>query len=178
MGLFEVADKEHDIRSTRWESCLLICRFKLLRAAGAGNRIRLVPVNQSKWMCVWLPLQTGIWLEMMREKRPSGQTCFTAWTFFPFQFRRCRNRKNDLFRLQSSFLPIWTKIWNGKKTYRRGKDVLLDYRWPGNVRGDLKNVVERSMIMSNTNEVTLETCFLHVASVEGRSFTKWGKESI
>ena len=106
-------------------------------------------------------------LEMMREKTFRADL-FYRLNVFPVTIPPLRERKDDIIPLAEQFLTdLNHKYGMEKRLTDAAKDVLLEYRWPGNVR-ELKNVVERSMIMSNTNEVTLGNLFLHVASAEGQ----------
>ncbi len=65
-----------------------------------------------------------------------------------------REHKEDVPELTIHFMDLYCKE-SGKKPKRFSKeamDILINYNWPGNIR-QLKNVVERIMIMINHDEV-------------------------
>lgn len=67
-----------------------------------------------------------------------------------------RERKEDIELLSSHFLKLFTKKMNKNITSFSDDflKALENYEWEGNIR-ELKNVMERSMIMENSNELQL-----------------------
>jgi DNA-binding NtrC family response regulator len=68
-----------------------------------------------------------------------------------------RDRKEDIAPLVNSFIRQYAAL-NSKKIRGIAKDALealLDYNWPGNIR-ELKNIVERMIVLSSGDLLTLE----------------------
>ena len=66
-----------------------------------------------------------------------------------------RERKEDILLLAEHFIYENNKAYgkNIKRLSERSKEIFLKYAWPGNIR-ELKNVIERAMIVANTEEIT------------------------
>jgi len=66
-----------------------------------------------------------------------------------------RERPEDIPVLINSFLNIFcNKYGTGHKTLSaEGMDLLMNYAWPGNVR-QLKNLVEKLVVLSDTDEIS------------------------
>jgi DNA-binding NtrC family response regulator len=84
---------------------------------------------------------------------------------FPIEIPPLRERKEDIPMLAEYFNDRFA----GKagKTIRRITKTTLDrlqsYPWPGNVR-ELQNVIERSLIVCETEEFTVDESWLDIAS--------------
>lgn len=68
-----------------------------------------------------------------------------------------RERRDDIPMLVSFFLEYYNEV-NDRFVTHISPDVieaLQDYHWPGNVR-ELQNYIERAVVMSETDELTLE----------------------
>jgi NtrC-family two-component system response regulator AlgB len=68
-----------------------------------------------------------------------------------------RNRENDLERFANSFLEFFAKQLGRGSMRFSGEAVrkLREYRWPGNLR-ELRNTIERAVILSNSSVITEE----------------------
>lgn len=68
-----------------------------------------------------------------------------------------RERKEDIIPLANHFIEMYNKDFNKKVQGIAGmaERMLLDYSWPGNIR-ELKNVIERAIILGNDNTLLLE----------------------
>jgi len=70
-----------------------------------------------------------------------------------------KDRQDDIPVLVRSFLDEFS--WKYKKSDLEVDSVMMDtflkYDWPGNIR-ELKNVLERAVILSRNNQLTLEHC--------------------
>ncbi|WP_432798400.1 sigma-54 interaction domain-containing protein [Poriferisphaera sp. WC338] len=74
-----------------------------------------------------------------------------------------RSRRDDIPRLIDHFLDMYNKE-NRRELSRLSRDVLntmLRYPWPGNVR-ELENAIERAVVLSTTEEFTLELLPLQI----------------
>jgi formate hydrogenlyase transcriptional activator len=76
---------------------------------------------------------------------------------FPIDVPPLRERKDDVPLLVNYFVDLYAKR-AGKKIKRIQKktlEALQEYSWPGNVR-ELQNVIERSLIIAETNEFSID----------------------
>jgi formate hydrogenlyase transcriptional activator len=89
------------------------------------------------------------------------QDLFYRLNVFPLHMPALRERREDI--------PILVEYFIGRHARRAGKtfrrlakrtlDRLQSYSWPGNVR-ELQNVIERSVIVSDTDELTVDESWL------------------
>ena len=76
---------------------------------------------------------------------------------FPITVPPLRERREDVPLLVNYFVDRFAKR-AGKKIkhiQKRALEVLQEYSWPGNVR-ELQNVIERSLIITDTNEFSID----------------------
>ena len=76
---------------------------------------------------------------------------------FPIKLPPLRERKEDVPLLVNYFVDRYAKR-AGKKIkhiQKKALEVLQEYSWPGNVR-ELQNVIERSLIIGETNEFSID----------------------
>jgi PAS domain S-box-containing protein len=76
---------------------------------------------------------------------------------FPIKLPPLRDRKEDVPLLVNYFVDRYAKR-AGKKIkhiQKKALEVLREYSWPGNVR-ELQNVIERSLIIGETNEFSID----------------------
>jgi two-component system response regulator FlrC len=76
----------------------------------------------------------------------------------PIKVPPLRSRRDDILSLATHFI---SKVAGREGMPEKGlspqaKDALLSYSWPGNVR-ELENVMERSMILTDGPEITLDS---------------------
>jgi DNA-binding NtrC family response regulator len=79
---------------------------------------------------------------------------------FPIELPSLRERKEDIPILVNYFVNRYAQ--RGKKidTIRKKSiEALQEYSWPGNVR-ELQNVIERSLIIVDTNEFSVDKNWL------------------
>lgn len=75
----------------------------------------------------------------------------------PINIPPLRERKEDIPALVKYFLNVFnSKYWMSKKIAPEVMQALYTYSWPGNVR-ELEHVLERAVIISDTEVITLET---------------------
>jgi transcriptional regulator with PAS, ATPase and Fis domain len=82
---------------------------------------------------------------------------FYRLNVFPIEIPPLRERSEDVPSLVDYFVRRFAKRL-GKKIRRvdaRTLDLLQSYTWPGNVR-ELQNVIERSIILSETEDLLME----------------------
>jgi PAS domain S-box-containing protein len=97
------------------------------------------------------------------------QDLFYRLNVFPLDMPSLRDRKQDIPVLVEYFIHRYAR--KAHKTFRRVNKRTLDrlqsYPWPGNVR-ELQNVIERSVIVCDTDEFTVDESWLSTGrTVEG-----------
>jgi PAS domain S-box-containing protein len=89
------------------------------------------------------------------------QDLFYRLNVFPLEIPPLRERQDDITVLVEYFINRYAR--KAGKTIRRVSKQTLDrlksYPWPGNVR-ELQNVIERSVIVSDTDEFTVDGSWL------------------
>jgi PAS domain S-box-containing protein len=89
---------------------------------------------------------------------------------FPIPVPALRERPEDISLLVEYFIDRYAR--QGGKTIRRVNKRMLDalraYPWPGNVR-ELQNVIERSVIVCDTDEFTVDESWLTTGSMPTRN---------
>ena len=89
------------------------------------------------------------------------QDLFYRLNVFPLEMPPLRERQEDIAVLVEYFIDRYAR--KAGKTIRRISKRTLDrlksYSWPGNVR-ELQNVIERSVIVSDTDEFTVDESWL------------------
>jgi formate hydrogenlyase transcriptional activator len=98
------------------------------------------------------------------------QDLFYRLNVFPLEMPPLRERQEDIAVLVEYFIDRYAR--KAGKTLRRVSKRTLDrlksYPWPGNVR-ELQNVIERSVIVSDTDEFTVDESWLSARpAVESR----------
>ena len=98
------------------------------------------------------------------------QDLFYRLNVFPLEVPPLRERQEDIAVLVEYFINRYAR--KAGKTIRRVSKRTLDrlksYPWPGNVR-ELQNVIERSVIVSDTDEFTVDESWLSTRpAVESR----------
>jgi len=93
------------------------------------------------------------------------QDLFYRLNVFPVHVPALRERREDIPVLVEYFIGRYARRTG--KTFRRVAKRTLDrlqsYHWPGNVR-ELQNVIERSVIVSDTDELTVDSSWLPMTS--------------
>jgi DNA-binding NtrC family response regulator len=94
---------------------------------------------------------------------------FYRLNVFPIAVPPLRERADDIPLLVEYFIDRYARKTG--KTIRcvnkRTLDRLRAYPWPGNVR-ELQNVVERSVIVCDTDEFTVDDSWVSARTIEGR----------
>ena len=95
---------------------------------------------------------------------------FYRLNVFPIAVPALRERADDIPLLVEYFIDRYAR--KAGKTIRRVNKRTLDrlrsYPWPGNVR-ELQNVIERSVIVCDTDEFTVDESWLSTAPATGQS---------
>jgi len=86
---------------------------------------------------------------------------FYRLNVFPIHMPSLRDRREDIPLLVRYFVDRYAKAAGKKITTvsRKSLDLLQSYSWPGNIR-ELQNVIERSIIVSETDTLTVDELWL------------------
>jgi len=126
---------------------------KLLRVLETGE-YKPVGSSQEKKTGARIIAATNMDIQQMVKEKKFRVDLFYRLNVFPIHIPPLRDRKNDIPMLAYHFLKRFCHK-TGKKISGFSDDALktlIDYDWPGNVR-QLKNVVERLVILSDENQL-------------------------
>jgi len=86
---------------------------------------------------------------------------FYRLNVFPIHMPSLRDRREDIPLLVRYFVDRYSEAAGKKITTvsRKSLDLLQSYSWPGNIR-ELQNVIERSIIVSETDTLTVDELWL------------------
>ena len=112
-------------------------------------------------------------LEALIDEKLFREDLLYRLNTFPLTVPPLRDRKEDLDDLSQSLLnelslKLKVAVTNTSKSFHKD---LLNYDWPGNVR-ELKNVLERSLIVSNGNNISLQL----PQKLTEKKFSSWDNE--
>lgn len=97
-------------------------------------------------------------LEKMMEEGTFREDLFYRLNVMPIFLPPLRERSDDIDALVQHFIKKFSKqhgrVINGATT--ETMDLLKSYRWPGNIR-ELENVIERSFIVENSQQITVDS---------------------
>jgi formate hydrogenlyase transcriptional activator len=91
---------------------------------------------------------------------------FYRLNVFPIPVPPVRQRQSDIPDLIQHFLYQFNRRFNKhvERVEEKTLQGLMNYHWPGNVR-ELENIIERAMIMTTGNVLTVEPTWLLAAAV-------------
>jgi DNA-binding NtrC family response regulator len=83
-----------------------------------------------------------------------------------------RDRKSDIPALVQAFCDRFSLAYKGTplRISKEALKVLLEYNWPGNAR-QLRNCIERAVVLTDNEEIKLEALPEEVLSDQGRART-------
>lgn len=151
IGLFELADKGTIFLDEIGELPLNM-QVKILRAIQEKEIERIGGTRPIK-IDVRIIAATNRNLEVMMREGKFREDLYYRLMVFPIQIPALRERPGDIEPLARFFLKKFNKKYNFHKRFSEGTMYLLkEYQWPGNIR-ELKNIVERAIIISNGDEI-------------------------
>jgi transcriptional regulator with PAS, ATPase and Fis domain len=131
-------------------------QVKLLRVL---QERQFEPVGSTRTMTVDVRIVAATGRDLRSEIRAARfrQDLFYRLNVIPIQLPPLRERREDIPLLVDHFLEKYSREENRKVTTvpKEVMDSLLAYSWPGNVR-ELENCIERAVVMSADNAVSLE----------------------
>ena len=158
VGKFEVADKGTIFLDEIGELPLEM-QAKLLRVLQEGE-IERVGSSKPIKVDVRIIAATNRDLEKLSKKGRFRPDLFYRLNVFPIYNIPLRERKEDIPLLIEHFLHKVNNKTGKKVSMVRNKDraLLENYDYPGNVR-ELENIIERAVILSEGEELNLESFF-------------------
>ena len=158
IGLFELANKGTLFLDEIGELPKDM-QVKLLRALQEQEIMRVGGTKPIK-INVRVIAATNRNLEEMVKSGEFREDLYYRLTVFPISIPPLRLRKKDITPLALSFLTKLNQKYNFKKFFSTISIQLLnEYNWPGNIR-ELKNIVERAIIISSADEIRPEDLHL------------------
>lgn len=172
-GLFEEANSGTIFLDEIGEMSLEL-QAKLLRVLETGEFIK---VGESKTTKVNVRIIAATHRDLQKEIEAGHfrQDLFYRLSVFQIKLPPLRERVMDIEPLAKHFGEVFSAKTN-KKTKSLASDfieVLKQHQWQGNIR-ELKNVMERSVILSNTDELTVEDLPVELQTTSAAS--KTGKQ--
>jgi two-component system response regulator AtoC len=160
-GLFEEADGGTLFLDEIGELPLQL-QVKLLRVLQEGEIRR---VGEGKPIQIDVRIVAATARDLIREVGEGRfrEDLFYRLNVFPVHIPPLRERKEDIPLLVAHFIKKYNQAI-GKKITRihpEALEVLLDYRWYGNVR-ELENIVERAIVLADGSEIEKENLPIEV----------------
>lgn len=169
-GLFEQADKGTIFLDEIGEMPLSL-QAKLLRTLENGELIKVGDSRAIK-VDVRIIAATNRDLKQSVERGEFRQDLFYRLSVFSIELPALRDRGNDIVLLAQSFIEAFAakmgkSISNVEPSFY---DALVKHNWAGNIR-ELRNTIERSMIMANSGVLRFCDLPLEVQISQGDSMT-------
>lgn len=154
IGLFEVADKGTIFLDEIGELPLDM-QVKLLRVLQEQEIERIGGTSPVK-VDVRVIAATNRNLEEMVADKTFREDLYYRLMVFPITIPPLRDRPDDILPLLDLFMTTFNKKYSFQKVFTPlALQFIQNYNWPGNIR-ELKNIVERAMIISNDDHITSE----------------------
>jgi two-component system NtrC family response regulator len=128
---------------------------KLLRVLETNEFIRVGDTKSTR-VNVRIITATNRDLQMEVDEGKFREDLFYRLNIFTIKLAPLRERKKDIPLLADHFLKIFASKLNGQVTgmNREFLDTLINHDWKGNIR-ELKNIIERAVILATEKELTL-----------------------
>ena len=160
MGLFELANKGTLFLDEVGELPKDM-QVKLLRAIQEQEILRVGGTKAIK-INTRIIAATNRNLEELVQQNKFREDLYYRLTVFPIYIPPLRIRKNDIVPLAKTFLERLNKKYGFRKSLTAiSLQLLHEYKWPGNIR-ELKNVIERAVVISTKDEITPHDLHIHV----------------
>ncbi len=169
-GLFEIADRGTFFLDEISEMSPNI-QAKLLRVIEFGE-FRRVGGNKEIRVDVRVLAATNKKLEEEVKKGRFREDLFYRLNVVTINLPPLRERKEDIPLLVDYFLKTYYKEGGfGKRISVDALEILKNYDWPGNIR-ELANVLERAVILSSGNMITLKDLPLSIINQPSDNSTR------
>lgn len=170
-GLFEEANQGTIFLDEIGEMAIDL-QAKLLRVLESGEFIRVGDSKVSR-VNVRIIAATNRELEKRIEEGNFRQDLFYRLSVFQIKLPALRERLTDIEPLAKYFVNLFSQKTNKKirSVSAEFAEALKQHQWPGNIR-ELKNIIERSVILAGSDELTVDTLPLEMRHVSGSSTAK------
>ncbi|MDD2790457.1 MAG: sigma-54 dependent transcriptional regulator [Sulfurimonas sp.] len=134
---------------------------KLLRAL-QEKEIRRLGSSKSIKIDIRVVSATNAKLEEKIKNGEFREDLYYRLNTIPLLIPALRERTEEILQIAEAMIEQNCKKYGFEKKYfsKAAVEQLLDYKWPGNIR-ELLSVVERAVILSETNEIEANELFLH-----------------
>ncbi|MFW5805110.1 MAG: sigma-54 interaction domain-containing protein [Bacteroidales bacterium] len=164
-GYFEVADKG-TIFLDEVSELPLSTQVRLLRVLESGEFIRVGSSKVHK-TDVRVVAATNIDLLEAIEKNKFREDLYYRLNTVPIYIPPLRNRQDDIYLLFRKFSVDFADKYKmpALKLTPEARELLLKYRWPGNVR-QLKNITEQMSIIEQDRLVTADSLRKYIPEID------------
>jgi two-component system NtrC family response regulator len=133
---------------------------KLLRAL-QEKEIRRLGSSKSIKIDIRVVSATNANLETKIKNGEFREDLYYRLNTIPIHIPALRDRKEEILQIANAMCTQNSKKYGfeEKSFSREAQEQLLSYKWPGNIR-ELLSVVERAVILSETNEIKAQELFL------------------
>lgn len=154
MGYFEIANNGTIFLDEIGELPLSM-QVKLLRALQEETIMRIGSNKEIK-INVRIIAATNRNLEKMVEEKLFREDLFYRLNVIPMMVPALRERQDDIIFLVKNFLKVFNEKYMCNKVIDSNVyEAFSQYQWPGNVR-QLKNTIERMIVLSNDDLITVD----------------------
>jgi len=145
----------------------LTMQAKLLRVLEEGE-VERIGGDRAIAVDIRVVVATHRDLEALTREGKFRQDLFHRIYVFPLRLPPLRDRREDIPALVEHFVAqvSATNNWKPTKFTADAIAALQQHTWPGNIR-ELRNAVERLMLLTTSNEVTAETVALALPASAG-----------
>ena len=163
LGEFELADGGtiflDEVRELPMETQIALLRVLQEREIQRVGGSQPIPVDVRVLAATNRDLQKAIAAGTFR------QDLFYRLNVFPIHIPPLRERKGDIPVLVEYFVDRFARKAgkNIRSIEKRALDLLESYSWPGNIR-ELQNVIERSVIVCETETLTIDDSWLSMGN--------------
>lgn len=147
----------------------LMTQARLLRVLETGEFIRVGSSKMQKTN-VRVVAATNVNIQDAIERGKFREDLYYRLNTVPIQVPPLRERKEDIFLLFRKFAADFADRYKMPVVHLHpeAQRLLVEYRWPGNVR-QLKNVTEQLSILEQNKEISADTLMKYLPGETGKS---------
>lgn len=147
----------------------LMTQARLLRVLETGEFIRVGSSKMQKTN-VRVVAATNVNIQDAIERGKFREDLYYRLNTVPIQVPPLRERKEDVFLLFRKFAADFADRYKMPVVHLHpeAQRLLVEYRWPGNVR-QLKNVTEQLSILEQNKEISADTVMKYLPGETGKS---------
>lgn len=140
-------------------------QVKLLRAIENKSIKRVGGIKDIKINCRIIAATNQNLEQLVQEKKFRSDLYFRL-KVISIHLPPLRERPEDIIPIAEHFINEFNRKYDTKieGLSRKAKQILLQYSWPGNIR-ELSNVIERAVLLSNSNIISDEDIHLGTSSI-------------